>query len=116
MIKVVNHEKKPHKNHSEGQPRGLAVKCMRSAASSLGSDPGCASRHHSSSHAEATSHIQQLEGCAAKTDNYVLGLWREKNGGGLAIDVSSEQVFLSKKRRISTDVSSGLLSLTKKNK
>ena len=34
----------------------------------------------------------------------------------MAIDVSSELVFLSKKRRISTDVSSGLISLTKKKK
>ena len=35
-----------------------------------------------------------------------------KKGGGLAIDVSSEPVFLSKKRRISVDVSSGLIFLT----
>ena len=46
------------------------------------------------------------------TYNYLLGLWGKKKGGGLAIDVSSEPVFLSKKRRISTDVSSGLISLT----
>ena len=32
----------------------------------------------------------------------------------MAIDVSSEPVFLSKKRRISTDVSSGLIFLTHK--
>ena len=33
----------------------------------------------------------------------------------MAIDVSSEPVFLSKKRRIITDVSSGLIFLKKKN-
>ena len=46
------------------------------------------------------------------TYNYLLGLWGKK-AGGLAIDVSSEPVFLSKKRRINTDVSSGLIFLTK---
>ena len=49
------------------------------------------------------------------TYNYLLGLWGKK-GGGLAIDVSSEPVFLSKKRRISIDMSSGLIFLTKKKK
>ena len=34
----------------------------------------------------------------------------------MAIDVSSEPVFLSKKRRISMDVSSGLIFLTKKER
>ena len=34
----------------------------------------------------------------------------------MAIDVSSELVFLSKKRRIGMDVSSGPLFLTHKNK
>ena len=43
--------------------------------------------------------------------NYLLGLWGKK-GRGLAIDVSSEPLFLSKKRRISMDVSSGLIFLT----
>ena len=43
--------------------------------------------------------------------NCLLGLCGIK-GGGLAIDVSSEPVFLSKKRRISMDVSSGLIFLT----
>ena len=47
------------------------------------------------------------------TYKYLLGLWgRKQKGGGLAIDVSSEPVFLSKKRRISMDVSSGLIFLT----
>ena len=50
------------------------------------------------------------------TYNYLLGLWGNKKGGGLAIDVSSEPVFLSKKRRISMDVSSGLIFLKKKKK
>ena len=75
-------------------------------------DPGRTPTHRFSGHAEAASHIQQLEGCAAMTYNYLLGLWGKK-GGRLAIDVSSEPVFLSKKRRISTDVSSGLIFLTK---
>ena len=49
------------------------------------------------------------------TYNYLLGLWGKK-GGGLAIDVSSELVLLSKKRRISMNVNSGLIFLTKKEK
>ena len=77
---------------------------------------GRAPRHRFSGHAEATSHIQQLEGCATTTYNYLLGLWGEKKGGRLAIDVSSAPVFLSKKRRISMDVSSGLIFLTKNKK
>ena len=49
------------------------------------------------------------------TYNYLLGLWgKKRRGGGLAIDVSSEPVFLSKKRRISMDISSGLIFLTNK--
>ena len=87
---------------------------MCSAARGLGSDPWHTPMHHFSSHAEAVSHIQQLEGCATTTYSYLLGFWGSEKGGGLAIDVSSEPVFLSKKRRISTDVSSGLISLTKK--
>ena len=103
-----------HFNHQlRGRPHGLAVKCARSATGGPGSDPGRALMHHLSGHPEAVSHIQQLEGCATMTYNYLLGLWGKKKGGGLAIDVSSEPVFLSKKRRISTDVSSGLNSLTK---
>ena len=47
------------------------------------------------------------------TYNYLLRLWGKK-GGGLTIDVSSEPVFLSKKRRINMDVSSGLILLTHK--
>ena len=42
------------------------------------------------------------------------GFEGRKKGGGLAIDVSSEPVFLSKKRRIGMDVRSGLIFLTKK--
>ena len=91
-----------------------AVKCARSTTEGPGSDPGRAPTHRFSGHAEAMSHIRQLEGCATMTYNYLLGLWGRKKGGGLAIDVSSEPVFLSKKRRISTDVSSGLIFLTHK--
>ena len=102
------------KRENEGRPRGLAVKCVRSAAGGPGPYPRRASRHRFFSHAEAASHIQQLEGCTTMTYNYLLGLWGEEKGGRLAIDVSSELVFLSKKRRISTDVSSGLIFLTHK--
>ena len=62
----------------QGRPRGLAVKCARSNAGGPGSDPRRAPRHHFSVHPEAKSHIQQLEGCAAMTYNYLLGLWGEK--------------------------------------
>ena len=92
---------------------------MCSATGGPGSDPGRAPTHCFSGHAEATSHIQQLEGCATMTYNYLLGLWGKKKGGGLTTDVSSAPVFLSKKRRISMDVSSRLIFLThtqKKNK
>ena len=95
-----------------GRPRGLVVGCTRSAAGSPGLDPGHAPTHRFSGHAEATSHIQQLEGCATMTYNYLLGLGGKKKGGGLVIDVSSEPVFLRKKR-ISMDVSLGLIFLTK---
>ena len=95
-----------------GRPCGLAVKCVLSDAGGPGSDPVHTPTHRFSGHAEASSHIQQLEGCATMTYNYLLGLWGKNKGGGLAIDVSSEPVFLSKKRRISMDVSSGLISLT----
>ena len=100
----------------QGQPRGLVVKCACSATGGPGSDPGLTLTHRFSGHAEAACHIQQLEGCATMTYNYLLVVWGEKKGGGLAIDVSSEPVFLSKNRRISMDVSSGLIFLTKKNK
>ena len=95
-----------------GRPRGLVVKCVRSAAGSPGSGPGGAPMHRFSGHGEAASHIQQLEGCATMTYNYLLGLWGNK-GEGLATDVTSEPVFLSKKKRIDMDVSSGLICLTK---
>ena len=61
-----------------GRPRGLAVKCTRSATGGPGSDPGRAPTHRFSGHAEAVSHIQQLEGCAAMTYSYLLGLWGKK--------------------------------------
>ena len=78
-------------------PRGLAVKYSRSATGGPGSDPGRALTHRFSGHAEAASHIQQLEGCATMTYNYLLGLWGKK-GGGLAIDVSSGLIFLTHKQ------------------
>ena len=61
-----------------GRPGGLAVKCARSAAGGPGSDSGRAPTHGFSGHAEAASHVQQLEGCAAMTYNYLLGLWGKK--------------------------------------
>ena len=99
------------KYQEKGQPLGLAVKCVRSATGGPGSDAGCAPTHHLLGHAKAASHIQQPEACATMTCNYLLELWGKK-GGGLAIDASSEPVFLSKKRRISMDVSSRLIFLT----
>ena len=95
-----------------GRPRGLGVKCAHSAAGRRSSDPGRAPTHCLSSHAEAASHIQQLAGCATMTYNYLLGALGGRKGGGLAIDVSSEPVFLSKKRRIGMDISSGLILTT----
>ena len=99
-----------------GWPRGLSVKCARSATCGPGLDPGRTPKHCFSGHAEATSHIQQLEGCTTMTYNYLLGLWRKIKGGGLAVDVSSELVFHNKMRGISMDVSSGLIVFTKKIK
>ena len=96
-----------------GPAHGLAVKCAHSATGGPGSDLGHAPMHRFSGHGKTASHIQQLEGYATMTYNYLLGLWGKKRGG-LAIDVSSEPVFLSKKRRISTDVSSADLPHKKK--
>ena len=62
----------------KGRPRGLALKCALSAAGGPGSDPGHAPTHRFYGHAEAVSHIQQLEGCAAMTYNYLLWLWGKK--------------------------------------
>ena len=63
---------------AEGRPRGLVVKCTCPATGGPGLDPGHAPMHHFSGHAEAASHIQQLEGCATMTYNYLLGFWGEK--------------------------------------
>ena len=41
-------------------------------------DPGCGLTHHSSSHAVAASHIEELEGITTRIYNYVLGLWGGK--------------------------------------
>ena len=90
-------KKTMNKTKRQGQPRGLVVNCASSATDGPGSDPRRTQMHRLSGHAEATSHIQQLEGCATMTYNYQLGLWGKNKGGGLAIDVSSELVFLRKK-------------------
>ena len=87
-----------NKMKRQGQPYGLVVNCVRSATGGPGSDPGRAQTHPLSGHAEAASHIQQLEGSATMIYNHQLGLWGKEKGGGLAIDVSSEPVFLRKKR------------------
>ena len=42
------------------------------------SDPGCGPMHCLSSHAEAASHIEELEVPTTRIYNYELGLWREK--------------------------------------
>ena len=65
-------------NNSQGRPRGLVVRCACSATGGPSLDPGHAPTHRFSSHAEAASHIQQLEGCATTTYNYLLGLWGKK--------------------------------------
>ena len=66
------------KNPLQGRPRGLAVKCTHSATGGPGLDPSRAPTHRFSGHAEAVSHIQQLEGRATMTYNYLLGLWGNK--------------------------------------
>ena len=43
-----------------------------------GLDPRRAQTHRLFGHAEAASHIQQLEGCATMTYNYQLGHWGKK--------------------------------------
>ena len=54
------------------------------------------------SHAEVASHIEEVEGPTTGIYNYVPGLWGEKKKkrGGLATDVSSEPIFLTKKKSI----------------
>ena len=64
-----------NKTKRQGQPRSLVVKCTSSATGGPGSDPRRAQTHRLSGHAEAASHIQQLEGCATMTYNHQLGLW-----------------------------------------
>ena len=56
-------------------PRGSAVKCARYDAGGQVSDRRRAPTHRFSGHAEAASHVQQLEGCATRTYSYLLGLW-----------------------------------------
>ena len=85
-----------NKTKRQGRPRGLIVNCACSSTGGPCSDPGYSHTHRLFGHAEAASHIQQLEGCATMTYDYQLGLWGKKRGG-LAIDVSSEPVFLRKK-------------------
>ena len=48
--------------------------------------------HHSSGHAEAASHMEELEGPTARIYNYVLGLWGgKKKRERLATDVTQGQ-------------------------
>ena len=103
-----------NKTKRHGQPCGLVVNCASTTTGGPGSDPRRAQMHRLSGQAEATSHIQQLEGCATMTYNYLLRLRGKINGGGLAVDVSSELVFHRKMRGISLDVSSGLIVLKNK--
>ena len=67
----------PQKIKTGGRPRGLEIKCARSAAGGPGSDPGRAPTHRLSDHAVAASHIK----------------WRK-----MGTDVSSGSDFLSKKK------------------
>ena len=43
----------------------------------VSSDPGHGPTHHSSSHAVAAPHMEELEGPTTRIYNYVLGLYRE---------------------------------------
>ena len=69
---------------------------LQAAQGFAGSDPGRGTWHRSSGHAEAASHMSQLEGPTTKIYNYVLGGERfgEKNQE-------------KKKKRLATVVSSG---------
>ena len=64
-----------------GRPHGQVVKfaCSASAAQGFaGSDSWARTWHHWMGHAEAASHMAQLEGPAARMHNYVLGGFGEK--------------------------------------
>ena len=70
------------------QTAGIVVKFLHSSISGLGfvgSDPRHGVTLHSSSHAVAASHIEELEGLTTRIYNYVPGLWgEEKYKGRLA--------------------------------
>ena len=83
-MKIGRRNRKENQRRKEekkqGQPRGqvfVSVLHFRSPGfASL--DPGRAPTHHSSGHAVAASHIEELEGLTTRIDNYVLGLWGNK--------------------------------------
>ena len=60
-----------------------------------GSDPGCGPTHRSSSHAEAVSHIEELQLYNYDTQLCTGALGRKKKGR-LAKDVSAGPIFLKK--------------------
>ena len=68
-----------------GRPRGRVVKFARSAAvaqSFAGSDPGCGHGTAHLGHAEAASHMPQLDRPTTKIYNYVPGgIWGNKKAG-----------------------------------
>ena len=66
---------------NRGRPRGQVLKFVGSASAAqcfTGLDPGCGHSTALSGHAEAASHMTQLEGPTAKIYNYVLGRFGEK--------------------------------------
>ena len=61
-------------------------------------DPGYGPMHRLSSHAEAVSYMEELEGPTTRRYNYVLGLWAEgKKKERPATDVSSRPILSPKK-------------------
>ena len=52
----------------------------------MGSDPECGLGNRSSSHAEAASHIAELEGLTTRTYNYILRGFGEKKKEKRKID------------------------------
>ena len=80
-----------------GQTHGRVVKfvhCVSAAQGFPGLDPG-RRPHSSSSHAEAASHIAELERPTTRIYSYVLGGLGEKKKK-LATDVSSRPIFKKK--------------------
>ena len=62
-----------------GQPGGVVVHMLCFGGLGFtGLDPGRRPIQHSSSHAVAASHMEEIEGLTTRIYSYVLGLWGEK--------------------------------------